>query len=396
MNVHSQYNNDKKVVEMKQKNTALSLVAIGVVSMMGLSGCDDVHSGGVARAPQAVEVGVVTVTEKPLQVETVHSGRVRASKLAEVRPQAGGIIKKRLFDEGSFVKAGQPLYQLDDAQSRAALMTAQATQKKAESALKVASDKARRAESLISAKAVSKEEYDDAKAGLLQARAELDVAKSAVHSAEIDVSYGTIKAPISGWAGRSSVTEGALVTANQADPLVSIQQTDPIHIDVTQPSKNLPMFRQHLVSLADSGKQPNTTVKISFSGEQPKSYQGIVKFVDPAIDPTTDSFITRLEVNNKNALLAPGMYVDTKLVSADLKQAILVPQRGVVRDAKGNATVSVVKDGQIETKGISVSMTVGDSWLVTDGLSIGDKVVVDGIQKIRQGMAVQAVEHKNT
>ena len=368
------------------RSAALATVALCVAA------CGEPQKPPPPPAPQPVEVTVRTLQPQTVTLTQELPGRTSPYLVAEVRPQVGGIVKQRLFTEGSRVKAGQPLYQLDDAVLRADVASAQAALQKAQASLNANRLTAARTAELAKIDAVSKQDDENAIAALRQSEAEVATAKAAVARNDVLIGYARITAPITGRIGKSSVTQGALVTANQAEPLATIQQLDPIYVDVTQSSAQLLELRKQ-VSAGRVEAARNLPVTIILEDGSRYPHPGKLTFADVTVDPATGSFLLRIMVPNPDELLLPGMYVRAVVGSAVAQQALLVPQRGVTRDPKGNTSVMVVgADGKVEQRAIRVSRTIGDQWLVEDGLKAGDRVVVEGLQKIRPGAPVKPVE----
>lgn len=339
------------------------------------------------------EVSVVTIQTQRVALTTELPGRTAPHLIAEVRPQVGGIIQKRLFTEGSDVKAGQVLYQIDPASYQAALASAKASQARAEATLGSITLKAERYRDLVKTKAISQQDNDDAQAALKQAEADVAAAKAAVETARINLEYTRITAPISGRIGRSAVTEGALVKASQDAPLATIQQLDPIYVDVTQSSAELLRLQKNLTSglLKKSGAN-QAQVKLLLEDGTPYPLPGSLKFSEVTVDQSTGSVAMRAIFPNPKQVLLPGMFVRALVEEGVNEQAILVPQRGVTRNPKGDAIAMVVgAEEKSEPRPITVARTVGDSWLVTNGLKPGDRVIVEGLQRARPGTQVKAV-----
>ena len=350
--------------------------------------------GGEAPPPEMPPpaVTVVTLQPEPVTLTRELPGRTTAYVVAEVRPQVTGIVKERLFTEGSLVEAGQPLYQLDDAAYRAAYNSARATLARAEAALEVARLNAERAAELVKVNAVSRQEHENAVAVLEQAQADVGVAEAQVASTAVELGYARITSPIAGRIGKSSVTQGALVTADQTQPLATVQQLDPIYVDLTQSASELLEFRRALAvgSMREAEGMP---VTILLEGGERYAEEGELAFTDVAVEPSTGSFSLRVLVPNPDHLLMPGMYVRAVISNAVLEDGLLVPQQGIARDPKGNASALVVaEDGTAQVRPVQVSRTVGDKWLVRDGLAAGDRVIVEGLQKVQPGMPVDATE----
>lgn len=339
------------------------------------------------------EVGVVVIKPQRVTLTTELPGRTSAHLIAEVRPQVGGIVQKRLFTEGSDVKAGQVLYQIDPATYRAAFASARATQARAEANLIPARLKEQRFRDLVKIKAVSQQDYDDANAALKQAEAELASSKAAVETARINLAYTRVTAPISGRIGRSTITNGALVTASQPTALATIQQLSSMYVDVTQSNAEMLRLKQHLASglLKENGA---TQAKVKLLLEDGSAYPlpGTLKFSEVTVEESTGSITLRAVFPNPKQVLLPGMFVRAIVEEGVNEQAILVPQRGVTRDPSGNPLVMVVGAGdKVEQRVIKVARTVGDSWLVNEGLKAGDRVILEGTQKARPGTQVKVV-----
>ncbi|WP_407727866.1 efflux RND transporter periplasmic adaptor subunit [Pectobacterium actinidiae] len=342
-----------------------------------LTGCDRTTVTPAAMLP---EVGVITLTESDIALTTELPGRTSPYLVAEIRPQVGGILQQRQFEEGSVVKTGQTLYQIDPAPYRAALA-------KAEASLESARLLAQRYERLVKNGAISQQDRDDARSSWLQAQASVD-------SARIDLGYTKITAPISGRIGRSSVTQGALLTANQANSLATIQQLDPIYVDIPQSSTSLLRLQDDLAAgrlTATSEQQAEVKLLLDNGTEYP--YPGHLKFSEVTVDEGTNSIIIRAQFPNPQGRLLPGMFVRTKLQEGVRKQALLVPQRGITRNTSGQATALVVgKDNKVELRNVVTERTVGNQWLVGEGLKPGDRVIVDGVQKAQPGNEVKIVD----
>lgn len=369
-------------------------ISIFSTSML-LAGCNPSAEQAQAGAQQpAQEVDVITLKSQSVTLHTQLPGRTSAYRVAEVRPQVGGIILKRRFNEGSDVKAGQVLYQIDPATYEANLASAKATHERAIATEKSARIRAERYRSLIKTKGVSQQDYDDAEATWQQAKADVASAKAAIDTARINLNYTKVTAPISGRIGKSTVTEGALVTAQQTTALTTIQQLDPIYVDVSQSSGDMLKLKKAL----DSGqleKIDEKSAKVTLLFDDGSSYadSGKLQFSDVTVDEGTGSVTVRAIFSNKNNDLLPGMFVRAELGEATLNNAILVPQSAVSRDPKGNATIWVVNDkGQAEPRAFETARTFGNNWLVQSGLNVGDKIIVNGTLKVRAGMPVSAKE----
>lgn len=361
-----------------------------MLGVVVVSGCS--KTPAAPPAPSAQAVTVVTLKPQAVSLTRELAGRTSASLIAEVRPQVGGIVKQRLFREGGTVKAGQALYQLDDATYRADQARTKAELVRAQATLKSAELNARRSAELVQIDAVSKQDNENAAAALSQARADVAAAQAALQSSDLVFGFARITAPISGRIGKSSVTQGALVTANQAAALATVQQLDPVYVDLTQSSSELLQLRKELKAgtLTKSGDLP---VQILLEDGSRYQHDGKLTFSDVTIDPGTGSFALRVTVPNPEDILLPGMYVRAVVGNGVRQNALLVPQQGITRDPKGNATAMVVgKDDKVEVRAVQTLRTVGDKWLVDGGLVAGDRVIIEGLQKIGPGAPVKATE----
>ncbi|UEM04190.1 efflux RND transporter periplasmic adaptor subunit [Skermanella rosea] len=360
------------------------------------TGCDDTgavaQQGGQGRPP--AEVGVVTLQPQSVDVTTELPGRTTAARLAEVRPQVNGIILKRLFEEGAEVKAGQQLYQIDPAPYQASLDTAKAELQRAEAAAKSARTKAARYRDLVRSRAVSQQDYDDIAATLLENEAQVASAKAAIRTAQINLDYTKVASPISGRIGRSTVTEGALVTANQAQELATVTQLDPIYVDVTQSSAEMFRLRQAVSRGAIQSVEGKAPVTLLVGGSNDAAYphQGELQFSEVSVDESTGSVRLRAVFPNPNQDLLPGLFVRAKVNWGAAEDVFMVPQQAVVRRPDGSAFVwAVGPDGKAAQKTVNAERAIGDKWLVTQGVAPGDRVVVEGIQKVAPGAQVNAV-----
>ncbi len=363
---------------MKQNRGLTPLAVVLMLSgSLALTGCDDKQDqqGG----QQMPEVGVVTLKTEPLQITTELPGRTVAYRIAEVRPQVSGIILKRNFVEGSDIEAGVSLYQIDPATYQATYDSAKGDLAKAQAAANIAELTVKRYQKLLGTQYISKQEYDPAKA--------------AVETARINLAYTKVTSPISGRIGKSSVTEGALVQNGQASALATVQQLDPIYVDVTQSSNDFLRLKQELAN--GSLKQENGKAKVDLVTSDGIKFpqSGTLEFSDVTVDQTTGSITLRAIFPNPDHTLLPGMFVRARLQEGTKPTALLVPQQGVTRTPRGDATVLVVgADNKVETRQIVASQAIGDKWLVTDGLKAGDRVVVSGLQKVRPGAQVKVQE----
>lgn len=362
----------------------LSLVAVT------LSGCDEPQAAVKPAAP--VEVGVVEIRPEPLTLTTELPGRTRAHLVAEVRPQVGGIIEQRLFREGAEVGAGELLYRIDPASFQAAYDSAKAALAKAQADIRSVQLKAERYKDLVRIKAVSDQDYDDARAALAQAQAEVEAQKAALETARINLDYTQVRAPIAGRIGRSSVTPGALVTADQTTALATIQQLDPVYVDVQRSSTEWLELQQALKSgrLSHPGADGSINVRLKLEDGSDYPQTGRLLFSEVTVDAGTGAITLRAEFPNPDQRLLPGMYVRAVLEEGIAQQALLVPQRAVSRDARGKASALVVNaDGRAERRDLVTERAVGDRWLVTTGIAAGERVIVDNLQKVKAGALVK-------
>ena len=353
-----------------------------------LSGCDG--QDGQQQHAQAPAVSVYTVKSAPLSVTTELPGRTDAYRVAEVRPQVSGIVLRRNFTEGGDVNAGDSLYQIDPANPatyQAAYDSAKGDLAKAQAAARIAHLTVKRYVPLVGTQYVSKQEYDQAVATAQQADAGVTAAQAAVESARINLAYTKVTSPISGRIGKSSVTEGALVTNGQATTLATVQQLDPIYVDVTQSSSDFMHLKQSSLQKGDGG----SSVQLLMENGQPYPLKGTLQFSDVTVDESTGSITLRAIFPNPQHMLLPGMFVRARIDEGTQPDAILVPQQGVTRTPRGDATVMVVNDkNQVESRTVVAPQAVGDRWLVTEGLKNGDRVIVSGLQKVRPGVTVVA------
>lgn len=337
------------------------------------------------------EVGIVTLQTQAVPLQQELSGRTTAALSSDVRPQVAGIVKSRKFVEGSLVKAGQVLYEIDPASYQAAANQAKATWASAQAAVDAARLKSERYKDLLAIEGVSKQDADDARVAYEQDVATVAQTRAAYEAAKINLDYTQVRAPISGRIGTSSVTPGALVTASQTTALATIRALDPIYVDLTQSSASLLKLRR---ALAQSALQAGSTaVRLELEDGSEYGHAGTLKFAEVAVDEATGSVTLRAEFPNPEGTLLPGMYVRARLDQAIAPQAILAPQQGISRDAKGNATALVVDAaGKVESRQVTTQRAVGDKWLVTRGLAAGDRLIVEGTNKVQPGAAVKAVE----
>ncbi|EHN8718538.1 efflux transporter periplasmic adaptor subunit [Enterobacter hormaechei] len=351
-----------------------------------LTGCDGQENP--QQHAQAPQVSVHIVKSAPLAVKTELPGRTDAYRVAEVRPQVSGIILHRNFTEGSDVKAGESLYQIDPATYQAAYDNAKGELVKAQAAANIAHLTVKRYVPLVGTQYVSKQEYDQAVATAQQADASVVAAKAGVESARINLAYTKVTCPINGRIGKSSVTEGALVTNGQSTALATVQQLDPIYVDVTQSSRDFMRLKQQ-TSLQ---KGDTSSVELLMENGQPYPLKGTLQFSDVTVDESTGSITLRALFPNPQHMLLPGMFVRARIDEGTQPDAILVPQQGVTRTPRGDATVLVVNDkNQVESRTVVAPQAIGDRWLITEGLKNGDRVIISGLQKVRPGVTVVAI-----
>jgi len=360
--------------------------------MSFLFGCGNAQ--GRQSAPfSPPEVATVTVQPQRVEMSTQLPGRTSAHLVAEIRPQVNGIIQKRLFEEGSDVEAGQLLYQIDPAPFQVAYDSARASLAKAQANLPSVQLRAERYAQLLADGAISQQDYDDVAAALEQAQAEVAYAKAAVEAARINLDYTRVTAPISGRIGKSNVTDGALVSAYQPMSLATIQQLDPIYVDVTQSSAELLRLKRNLESGRLSADGENgRKVRLLLEDGTPYPLEGALQFRDVTVEPETGSFTLRIVVPNPEHLLLPGMFVRAIVEEGVAEKAILVPQQGVTRNPKGKPVALVVNEaGKVEQRMLALDRAIGDQWLVSSGLTAGENLIVEGMLNVRAGDTVKAV-----
>lgn len=356
-------------------------------------------AGGVAAvaqpaAPPAPTVIVVTIKRQAVPVTSVLPGRTAAYRVAEVRPQVGGLLRERLFTEGQEVAAGQSLFQIDPAPFEAAVKRAEAAVARTEAARRSAAGIAQRYRTLARSQVVSEQNLENAESELRQAEAEVVSARAALDTVKIDLGYTRVASPITGRTGRSGVTVGALLTANQTAPLVTVTQLDPILVDLTQPSSVLLQQRRDLASGAltrDTADRAKATLILEDGWEYP--HAGEVQFSEVIVDPGTGSVTLRAVFPNPDQLLLPGMFVRARVEEGVTDRALLVPQQAVTRTPRGEPMALVVNgEGVVEQRILTAGRAIGGDWMVTDGLNPGDRVVVEGVLRVRPGMRVNATE----
>lgn len=381
---------------MQQRLRKPLFVSVLASSFM-LAACGDASQQTAATGQQQqMIVGIVTVTTRNVDLTTTLPGRASAFRVAEVRPQVNGILQSRLFEEGSMVEAGQQLYQIDAAMYEAELASAEAEIARANAAVKSTKSRFQRSNDLLKDKAISQQDFDEAEAAYLQAEAQLKIAEANLTRAKLNVEYTRVKAPIAGRIGRSQLTEGALLSVGQAQPLTTITQLDPIYVDIAQSTSDYLKLQAAIADgriVTDGDNRAEVTVRVGEAGNYTTT--GELLFNEVTVDPQTSAITLRAKLANPNHAILPGMYVRAEVGTGALKNALLVPQTGVSRDPRGRAIAMVVnQEGKVEQRYLTVESTIGSNWIVTDGLSAGDKIIVEGLQKIQPGMPVQTEEVK--
>lgn len=366
-----------------------SLAPVVVAAAFALAGCGKPPP----RPVQTPEAGYVVMRAQPAPLGVELPGRTSPFAISEVRPQVGGIVLKRLFVEGANVKKDQPLYRIDPAPYKAAVDQAQAQLASAQANLVTTKAKADRYSDLVKIKAVAQQDYDDAEAAYRQAAASVQQAKAALEAAQINLGYTDIRSPISGRAGISTLTEGALATAGQTNALTTIQTLDPIYVDVTQSTAELLRLEGEIRRGAARKDAPlSTRVRLTLEDGSTYPLEGKLQFTDVTEDPSSGAVTLRAVFPNPQGVLLPGMFVRAHLIEAVAPDAILVPQQAVTRDPKGGATVFVIDNqNKAETRSIEVGQAIGSDWLATKGLQPGDRVITEGLQRIQNGVTVRPV-----
>lgn len=381
-------------IMMSAKLWAPALTACALATSLVLTGCSDkpkdAEQAAEAQKMPPTEVGVIVAQPQTVEQTVELSGRTSAYQISEVRPQASGVVLKRLFSEGSFVREGQPLYEIDANINRANLDSAKASLVRQQANLNALKVKADRYRQLVGINAVSKQEFDDLQAQVKLAQADVATSEANVKNAQINLGYSTVRAPISGQSNRSTVTAGALVTANQADALVTIQQLDPIYVDINQSSAELLRLRKQL-SQGSIDRSNNTKVRLKLEDGSFYPVEGQLAFSDASVNQDTGTITVRAVFENPDHLLLPGMYATAQIVQGVLPSAYLIPQVAVARTPTGQATAMVVNaKNVVETRIIETAGTQGKDWIVTNGLKNGEKVIVDGVAKVKEGATVVA------
>ncbi|VUD64789.1 Toluene efflux pump periplasmic linker protein TtgA [Thalassocella blandensis] len=366
----------------------MKFASAGILIML-LAACSEQGGGGMGMGgmPPA-EVSVVTIAKQDVTLTAELPGRAVAYRKAELRPQVSGIIDKRLFTEGSEVEAGQQMYQIDPARYEAAVQNAKAGLARAKANLTTTQAREARYRGLLKDKAISQQTYDDALSEFEQAKADVAVNEAALNTAEINLRYTRVNAPISGRIGKSSVTDGALVTEQQTNVLATIYQLDPIYVDVSQSARDILNLRRQFKE-GTLNQQEAAKVQLVLEDGSVYEQEGTLQFSDMSVNETTGTVVLRALFPNPDSLILPGIFVRAKVQLGTREEGVLVPQRAVTRDRSGNASVYVVnKDNVVELRPLVVSRTVESDWLVEDGLAEGDRVVVSGLQKIAPGAQV--------
>lgn len=371
---------------------AVSLAACNQGPADKAGGGADAAQGDAAQQPPKLPVGVVTVQYAPVGLVEDLPGRIEASRVAEIRARAAGILEKRLFQEGTDVKEGELLFRIDAAPYQAALNSARATLARAQTQVTNTKRVVDRYTPLIKANAVSRQDYDNAVAAYKAAQAEVGVAQAAVKTAEINLSYANVTSPISGRIGRALVTEGALVGQGAATPLATVQQIDPVYVNITQPASTVMRLKRGLESgqLKQAGKENAASVRVLFDDGSAYGHKGKLLFTDLTVDPNTNQMAVRAEVPNPDGELLPGMYVRAELEQAEIPEAILLPQQAVTRTNSGDTVTVVAADGTMSSRNVKIGGSNGNNWVVLEGLKNGEQVMVDGFQLV-QMMGVKVV-----
>lgn len=379
------------MASLRSSRPCLALLAVCAAALLAACGQGSAQPGFGNMPPP--EVAVVTAQPGDVGIVTELPGRTEASRVAQVRARAAGIVLKRVFREGSDVRAGQPLFQIDAAPYQAQAASAQAALAQAQANLGQAAALAQRYKPLVEANAVSKQDYANAVAAEKAAEAQVAAAKAQVQTAQINLGYATVTSPISGRIGRALVTEGALVGQGEATPLATVQQINPMYVNFTQSSTEVIQLRRALAAgrLQRAAGQESAQVKIVLEDGTEYPQRGRLLFSDLTVDPTSGQVTLRAEVPNANGLLLPGMYVRVRLEQAKIGNAILLPQQAVTRSGQGDTVMVVDKEGKVAPRPVKVGTQQGSNWVIEGGLKPGEQVIVEGFQKIRPGAPVKAV-----
>jgi membrane fusion protein (multidrug efflux system) len=352
---------------------------------LALAACDK----PAPPAPPPPTVGVVAMKVESVPLIAELPGRIVAFETSEVRPQISGVIRRRLFEEGAYVRAGQLLYEIEDAPYRASLASAQGGLARAQASIAATGLQAQRYKELVGINAVSRQEADNAVATAGQARADVAMQRAAVQSAQVSLGFTRVRAPISGYIGRSLVTPGALVQAGQADALTTIQQTNQVYVDITQSAAQILDLKE---AIRGGGVIGGDGARVTLMLPNGKAYpiEGRLQFSEVSVDTSSGAVTLRATFANPDRLLLPGMYVRATLVEGRRSQAILAPQQGISRDARGRATAMVIgAQNKVEMRNVETDRAVGDKWIVTGGLKAGDRLIVEGLLNLRPGTVVK-------
>ena len=379
---------------MSAKLWAPALTACALATSLALVGCSkdpkESQPAGAQQQMPPTEVGVLVAQPQSIEQSVELSGRTTAYEISQVRPQTSGVVLKRLFAEGSYVREGQALYEIDSNSNRATVDNAKAAIARAEANLGVLRVKEGRYRQLVGSNAISKQEYDDIVAQVRLAEADLNANRATLRNAEINLGYSIVRAPISGQTNRSTVTVGALVTANQEEPLVTIQRLDPIYVDINQSSAELLRLRQQL-SQGSLNSSNNTKVKLKLEDGSNYPVEGRLAFSDASVNPETGTVTLRAIIPNSDYLLLPGMFVNASIVQGEVPNAYLIPQAALTRTPTGQAMAMLVNaKGVVEPRPVTTTGSQGNQWIVTEGLNPGDRVIVDGIAKVKPEQTVVA------
>ncbi|MDY0190512.1 MAG: efflux RND transporter periplasmic adaptor subunit [Desulfuromonas sp.] len=373
----------------------IHICGIAVCGLILLCGCDKQQQQ--ATAPPAPKVEYVTLAASSIQLTTKLPGRTTPFRVAEIRPQVSGLLQKRLFTEGSNVQAGQILYQIDPAPFQAVLANARAALGRAEANLPATKARVERYQKMLAINAVSQQDYDDAVSALNQLEADIQYYRANEHSALINLDYTKIVAPIAGRIGRSNVTDGAIVTAYQGLPLATIQQLDPIYVDIPQSTTDLLRLQRRLQDGRLHRDNKQSKVKLLLPSDHSYPLEGTLQFSDITVDPTTASVTLRTLFPNPDNILLPGMFLQTVINEGVNTQALLIPQQGVARDPKGNPYALVVDEQNTAAyRPLELDRAIGDKWLLKSGLQPGDRVIVTGLMMLRPGTVVNASEFNDS
>lgn len=370
-----------------------SYILMPLVLVLALAGCQPGGQGGegaaakgagggMPGADQPPEVTVMVVQQQPVTQTSELAGRLQAMQQSEVRPQTSGIVKRKLFEDGSFVRAGQALFEIDTSSQQQSVASAQAAVRRQQASINAINVRAKRYRALLAENAVSKQEYDDVMAQLALAQADLAASQATLSNARISQGYGLVRAPISGQTGISQVTVGALATASQTTPMVTIQQLDPLYVNISQSSTELLKMRQQM--LKSGNGRGNSLLYLTLEDGSDYPHPARLQFSSATVDPATGSVTLRASVPNPQGLLLPGMYVRAKVAQGTLPNAMLVPQQALGRLPTGGAMVLVVTPaGTVTTRPVETAGTLGNQWIITSGLQSGERIVVEGSQRLR-------------